>query len=90
MLLIPHDALAEVHFVLLQERRIVAEVGVTALDAKAAIRIQHAGHVPEPGIEQRVERHVGHEVVRQRLVFRPQLLAGRLRLFRVPREVEPL
>ena len=55
MLLVPHDALAEVQLVLLQERRVIAEVGVPAPDVESATRIQHACHVPEPGVEQHVE-----------------------------------
>ena len=55
MLLVPDDALREVQAVLLQERRIVAEVGVAAPDVEPAPRLQHAGHVAEPGVEQAVE-----------------------------------
>ena len=90
MLLVPDDRLAEVQPVLLQERRIVAEVGVAAPDVEPAARHQHAGDVAEPGIQQPVELFVGDEVVRQRPVLGPHLLAGRLGLLRMAGQVEAL
>src|SRR5207302_1766776 len=65
MLLIPNDALAEIQIVLLQEWRIVAEVGIPAPNVEPATDLQHAGHVSEPGVEQFVKRFGGHEVVGQ-------------------------
>jgi DNA-directed RNA polymerase specialized sigma24 family protein len=49
--------------VLLEERRVVAEVGVAAPDGEAAAGLQHAGQVAEPSVKQRVERLVRDEVV---------------------------
>ena len=90
MLLVPHDPLAEVETMLLEEGRIVAEVGIAAPHVEPSPRQQHAGDVAEPRIEQPVELFIRDEIVRQGTVFGPQLLPRRLRLAGMAGQVEPL
>lgn len=90
VLLVPHNSLREVQPMLLEERGIVAEIGVAAPDVERAARSQDAGDVPEPGVEQSIERFIGNEVVRQRPVLGPKLSARRLRLLRMSGDIESL
>src|ERR1043166_4736660 len=48
--LVPDNPLAEVQLVLLQERRIVPQVGVPAPDVETMARHQHSGDVAKPGV----------------------------------------
>jgi hypothetical protein len=65
MLLVPDDGLAEVKARGLKGGRIVADIGVTAPDVKAAAGLQYTGDVAEPGQQQTVELLVadGREMV---------------------------
>ena len=84
-------ALREVQAAGLQHRRVVAEVGVTAPDVERPPRHQHAGHVAEPGVRAagRTPRRETKSFASGRSLARSFLLR-RLRLPRVPRQVEPL
>jgi hypothetical protein len=60
---------------LLQIRRIVAEVGVPASDIEPSSWLEHPRRISEPRVEKFVESHVGHEVIGQWAIPGPQLLA---------------
>ena len=72
----------------LQERRIVAEVGVAAPDVETVARQEDTGHVAKPCVEQAVELFVGDEVVGQRTILGTQLFVGRLAPSGVAGQVE--
>jgi hypothetical protein len=90
MLFIPHDALAEIQPGLLERRGVVAEVGVAAPDVERRARLHHPRGVGEPGQQHLVERFVADEVVLQRPVLGPHLLARLLRIGDAPSLVEAL
>ena len=74
MHLVPDDRLTEVQAMLLQERWIVAAVGVATPDVEAAARDQHACNVSEPCVEQSIELIIGDEVIRKRTILGANLL----------------
>ncbi|GIW78796.1 MAG: hypothetical protein KatS3mg105_0603 [Gemmatales bacterium] len=59
-----------------QHRRVVAEVGIAAPDVERPAGFEHASDLTEPGVQHLVERIFRNEVVGQRPVLGPHLLAG--------------
>jgi hypothetical protein len=90
MLFVPDDVLREVQAAGFEDRRIIAQVRVAAPDVGGVARRQHASDVPEPGVQQLVERLIRDEIVGQGTILGPQLLAGRLGLAGMPHYVELL
>jgi len=68
VLLVPDDGLREVQPVPLEHGRVVAAVGVAAPDVEPAAGDQHPRDIAEPRLQEPVERLVGDEVVRQRII----------------------
>src|SRR5262245_36279243 len=88
VLLDPNNRLAEIEAKLLEYRRIVAAVGVTAPNVESPAGPKHPGQIAEPGTQQGVEFRIRDEVVGQRPVLGTQLLTCRFGFLRVPRQVK--
>src|SRR5258708_269610 len=85
---IPDDALREIEVMLLDKRRIIAEICVSGPYPETMAGQKHAGDVAEPGIQHFVKGGVSKEVVGQRPVLGPHLVGGLLALLGVAGEIE--
>jgi hypothetical protein len=61
MHLVPNDRLAEIQTMLLEERWVVAAVGVPTPDVETATWIEHPSDVSKPRIEQSIELFVASQ-----------------------------
>jgi hypothetical protein len=72
VLLHPNQRLREVQPAAFQDGRIIGHIGVAAPDVEGATRLQYAGQVAKPRLQETVELSFRNEVVRQGTVFGPQ------------------